>query len=198
MHMCGVGRSNNDLSPPRQANRGRETVPGLILNSMSNYNLLKREAVYSCSQSRKVKISFRRKYEVVGGAGAERVLGAEEMETNVQMECVELGSKEKQIEYADNLRIPFKETTLTIFTNTKGEHMAMEVDIIDLIQNENASSNSSTLLNIIGNEIESTILTNPSLCKNKTKSEVTAGQGEIKCELREERIEWSQDVTHIS
>ena len=96
---------------------------------MSNDNLLKREAVYSCSQSRKVKISFRKKYEAVGGAGEgaaqeyaqiwerkvglarrclgkgtaadqqvlkralERVLGAEEMETDVQMECEEIGGK---------------------------------------------------------------------------------------------------------
>ena len=225
---AGWGRSNNDLSSPRQANRGRETVPGLILNSMSNDNLLKREAVYSCSQSRKVKISFRRKYEAVGGAGEgaaqeyaqiwerkvgsarrclgkgtaadkqvlksalERVLRAEEMETSVQMECEELGSKEMQIENADNLRIPFKETTLTINTNTnlelsQGEHMAMEIDLIELIQNENTSQNSSTLSNLIGNEMErkSLIKTNPSLCKSKTKSEV-------------ERVEWSQDVTHIS
>ena len=43
------------------------------------------------------------------------------------------------------------------------------------------------LSNLIGNEIESTSLikTIPSLCKSKTKSEV-------------ERVEWSQDVTHIS
>ena len=122
------------------------------------------------------------------------------METNVQMECEEPGGKEKQTEYTDNLRIPFtKETKHTVNTNTKmelsqGEHMAMEVDIINLIQNENASPGSSTLSNTIGNEIESTIsiLTNPSVCKNKTKSEVTAGQ------LREERVEWSQEVTHIS
>ena len=42
---AGWGRSNNDLSPPRQANRGIETVPGLMLTSMSNdkrMNLLKR------------------------------------------------------------------------------------------------------------------------------------------------------------
>ena len=75
----------------------------------------------------------------------ERVLRAEEMETSVQMECEELGSKEMQIENADNLRIPFKETTLTVNTNknlelSQGEHMAMEIDLIELIQNKKYKS----------------------------------------------------------
>ena len=73
---AGWGWSNNDHSPPGQANRGVKTVPGLLLNSISNAtkntNLLKRNAVYSCDRGGKVRISFRSKYGAAGGADEDR------------------------------------------------------------------------------------------------------------------------------
>ena len=80
--------------------------------------------------------------------------------------------------------------------------MDMEVDII-----ENTSPKSSRLSKLVemeSNCLANTIIfkTNPSLCKSETESEVTAVQGGVKCALartlKEEGVEWSQDVAHKS
>ena len=114
------------------------------------------------------------------------------------MEREELDCQEEP-ENLDNMEISFNnEKQLTVNPNlnpnsklevSQGEHMeSMATEIsIDIIENTSPRSiRLSKLVEMESKCLANTIIfkNNPSLCKSETESEITAGQGGVKCALR--------------